>query len=619
MSETRVCLLLVLSCLAISLSVAPTAQEPAGDGARRGLVSVHATAASDLRNWDATIDRMVRVRQLVVTDSRPDPEIAGRSHESLVQYHDGIPVYGGSLSRQTAQGVAVSIIGTVYEGITVDSVPSLSAADAVRAAAGTTGARLAGDAPQLVIFPTPAGGYRLAYRATMSDFKTYLVDAATGIVLWTVDEIYTQGQVGTGTGALGDTKKISTTQAAGGFRTHDQLRPAQIRTFDTRGNATTFNRILAPPGVVTDSDFAIDTDNTWADPAVVDAHVHAGWMEDYLFKQVSWTGIDNRGTTISSMFHSGFLNNAAFFSAPFGADGRGMFVFGRTTTGVPLTTIDVVGHEMMHGVTHAAVLQRTGTGLLGATFFEPSVPTTITMGGSTLSCDTASATLPDGRTLPFFCLGGRFALAANHGGALHEGFSDIFGIAAEFFHQPAGTGPLRADYKLGEDLTGFGPNRAADVPASLIALPSTLGPISYPDHWSRAFKFLFLVVSGTRTNPIAITPVPWVLVGSQVAVLPTDDGGAVHLNAPIMSHAFYLAIEGGRNATSGITVTGVGAANRAQIERAFFRGITLLLPNAPSMQLAASTIIQASSDLHGANSAATAAIRQAFQAVGLAL
>ena len=109
------------------------------------------------------------------------------------------------------------------------------------------------------------------------------------------------------------------------------------------------------------------------------------------------------------------------------------------------------------------------------------------------------------------------------------------------------------------------------------------------------------------------------LVGSQVAVLPTDDGGGVHLNATIMSHAFYLAIEGGRNATSGITVTGVGAANRAQIERAFFRGITLLLPSAPSMQLAASTIIQASSDLHGANSAATAAIRQAFQAVGLVL
>ena len=44
-----------------------------------------------------------------------------------------------------------------------------------------------------------------------------------------------------------------------------------------------------------------------------------------------------------------------------------------------------------------------------------------------------------------------------------------------------------------------------------------------------------------------------------------------HLNSTVLSHAFYLAIEGGRNATSGGFVTGVGAANRAQIEKVFFR------------------------------------------------
>ena len=42
-------------------------------------------------------------------------------------------------------------------------------------------------------------------------------------------------------------------------------------------------------------------------------------------------------------------------------------------------------------------------------------------------------------------------------------------------------------------------------------------------------------------------------------------------NSTLFSHAFYLAIEGGRNATSGVSVTGVGAANRAQIEKVFFR------------------------------------------------
>ncbi len=609
----------VLCCLLVLASASLPAQVSNNRATGPGPVDIRALTASELQSWDSTIDRMVRARELFVVDTRPDPDIDGRVHENLAQFYQGIQVYGGGLSRQTAQAVTVSIFGTLFEGIAIDTTPTLSATEVVRTLADTSGTRLVGDTPRLVIFPTPWGEYRLCYRATMSDFKTYLVDAASGIVLWTTDEIFTQGQVGTGTGALGDTKKISTTQAAGGYRTHDQLRRAPIRTFDTLGNPTTFNRLLMPPGTPVDSDFAVDSDNAWANPPVVDTHVHTGWMEDYLFKQVSWTGIDNRGTTITSVYHSGFLNNAAFFAPPAGPDGRGMFVFGRTTigAGVPLTTIDVVGHEMMHGVTDAAVRQRTGTGLLGATFFEPSVPTTITLGGSTLSCDTAEATLPDGRRLPFFCLAGRFALAANHGGALHEGFSDIFGIAAEFFHQPAGTGPLRADYKMGEDLAGFGPNRAADVPASLIAVPSSLGAMFYPDHWSRAFKFLFLVVSGTRTNPIAITPVPWVLVGSQVAILPNDDGGGVHLNATIMSHAFYLAIEGGRNATSGINVTGVGAANRAQIERAFFRAMTVLMPNAPSMTTAAAIVVQAATDLYGVNSPPALATRQAMQAVGL--
>jgi Zn-dependent metalloprotease len=101
-----------------------------------------------------------------------------------------------------------------------------------------------------------------------------------------------------------------------------------------------------------------------------------------------------------------------------------------------------------------------------------------------------------------------------------------------------------------------------------------------------------------------------------VAAVP-GDGGGVHLNSTVLSHAYYLAIEGGRNATSGITVQGVGAANRAQIDRAFFRGITLLLPNGPSMRLAAQVILQGAVDLYGSNSAAATAVRQAMQAVGL--
>lgn len=605
-----------LFCLLVPASAALAAQAPIGPSGRPGLVAVHATTPADLRAWDTTINQMVRANQLVILDSRADPDIEGRRHESIGQHYRGIPVYGGSLSRQTAQGVTVSIIGTVFEGISTDPGPTLSADQAIASLTTTSGGRLIGDA-RLVVFPTVVGEYRLAYSATMSDMKSYIVDATSGAVLWTSDEIQTQSQVGVGTGVLGDTKKISTTQVAGGFRTHDQHRPAQIRTFDTRGSEETLNRLLQPPGAAVDADFSVDTDNTWTNPSVVDAHVHSGWTEDYLYKQLGWTGIDNRRGTITSAVHTGLVNNAFFIPPPFGADGRGMFVYGRTSGGMPMTPLDIVGHEMMHGVTHASLTQRTGSGLLGGLFTDRFGPTTITSGGSAFPCDTTDAVFPDNRRLPLLCNAGRYVLLSNHPGAINEAFSDVFGMAAEFFHQPVGTGPLRADYKQGEDLSGVDLIRAADTPGSLTAMRSSLGDIPYPDHASRMFGFLAAISQGTRTNPIAVLVLPWTVLGNQLAILPSSDSGGVHVNLTVLSHAFYLAIEGGRNATSGLTVQGVGAANRLQIERAFFRAMTLMMPNVPSMQRAAQTIVQAAVDLHGDNSAATVAIRQAMQAVGL--
>ena len=608
----------VLLCLLVVASGALMAQAPVTPVGRAGAIDVRATTTTDLQTWDRTIDQMVRGSQLLVVDSRPDPDIDGRRHESLLQYYQGLPVYGAGLSRQTARGVAVSIIGTVFEGISIDPAPAISADEVVRALADMTScARVAGDAPTLLVFPTVGGEYRLAYRVTMTDMKTYIVDAVSGGVLWTIDELQTQGQVGVGTGALGDSKKMSTTSAAGGFRTHDQLRPAPIRTFDTRGSDVTLNRLLLPPGVTVDADFSVDADNTWADPPVVDAHVHAGWFEDYLYKQVGWTGIDNQRGTITAAVHSNLINNAFFMPPPFGPEGRGMFVFGRTLANVPLTTLDIVAHEMMHGVTDASLRQRTGLPLLQGVFIDRFGPTTVTSGGTTVSCDTMVAVLPDGRRLPMFCNAGRFVLLSNHGGAIHEGFSDIFGIAAEFFHLPVGTGPLQADYKLGEDVTGFGPNRAADAPASLIAVGSSAGVIPYPDHASRMFSFLAAVVQGTNPNPTSIALLPMTLQGTQLVTMSTTDGGGVHLNSTILSHAFYLAIEGGRNATSGITVQGVGAANRAQVEKAFFRAMNLIMPNVPTMQTAAQATVQGAADLYGAGSQPALSIRQAMQAVGL--
>ena len=588
-----------------------------------GRLTVVAATPAEFRSWDRTIDQFVQSGALVMRSLREDPVLAGHRHETFTQAYRGIPVYGGSLVRQTVRGVPVSVIGTLLTGIAVDPTPALSAARVAAILGEISGASLvATSAPHLTVFRLFDGTDRLTYRATLTDMRTYFVDADTGQVVWSTAAVVTQREVGLGTGAVGDRKKISATQAAGTFRSHDQLRPAPIRTYDTGGLVNVVARMLFD-GLVFDSDFPTDADNTWTDPHVVDAHVHTGWAVDYVYKQHAWNGVDNRNSAITTIVDaSPFTEYNAFFAPPpFGPGEVGVFAYGRTDDGVPITALDVVAHEFMHGVTSAAMRHRTGGEYEDQFELGPAGPTTVTFEGRTLTCATATLTFTDEfgerQEWPFLCdAEGRFVPGANHAGAVNEALSDVIGTGAEFFFHPPGTGPLRADYQSGEDIVGLGPIRALDEPAAF-TIPAQPRPIPYPDHWAHSFQYLVVITAGTRDAPRAFDFAPVVLRGRDAVVMRSADAGGVHINMTILGHAFYLAVEGGTNATSGLHVQGVGGANRAQIEQAFFRGMTVLMPNAPSMPVAARAVHQAAVDLFGATSAAAQAVGQAMAAVGL--
>ncbi len=91
----------------------------------------------------------------------------------------------------------------------------------------------------------------------------------------------------------------------------------------------------------------------------------------------------------------------------------------------------------------------------------------------------------------------------------------------------------------------------------------------------------------------------------------------MHTNSSIANHAFYLAVEGGVNATSGLSVKGVGAANREQIEKVFYRAFTQLLPASATFAMARSATLQAARDLYGPGGAVETAVSQAWTAVGV--
>ena len=168
------------------------------------------------------------------------------------------------------------------------------------------------------------------------------------------------------------------------------------------------------------------------------------------------------------------------------------------------------------------------------------------------------------------------SFAYSEAAALNEGFSDIFGVSTAFFYEPPGDAPLHASYLEGRDLTV--PAGAAGLARSMSDPQST----SDPDHYSQRIV-----------------------------------GYDPQYNSTILSHAFYLAIEGGANRTSGLAVQGVGAVNREQIEKVFFRALTSLLPSNSTFALTRDATIQSARDLYGDGSAVERAVTQAWDAVGV--
>jgi len=564
------------------------------------------------------IARMLQARELTSVRIQDDPQIPNRQIQTLQQVYKGIPVEGGSVILQKAGSATISVLGTLFSDIAIDTTPAIAPNEAARIIEKAADAFIPfGASPTLVIVPSPVGTFALTYKATVAYAITYYVDAFTGDVLRVVDE--KNYDTGLGTGTHGEPKKMATTAIGGTFRTKDTLRPAGISTYDTGGSSANLDRMLNN-NTATDNDLASNPTNTWTNSYVVDAHSNTGLTYDYFFRQHSWSGLDGSNRPVSDIVHSGneARNNAFFISPPFGPNRHGAMVYGRTTGGVSVTSIDVVAHELMHGVTYFSMSNRTGSGFVNV-IYTVLGPTSFVYNGTTFPCSTTVLTDGQGNRRPFFCSNGRFVLGASHGGAINEAVSDVFGASVEFFYQPTGSGPLRADYLMGEDITGFGPNRSLSDPAS-IAIRHEFGTMGYPDHLSKMLNYALVATAGTSTNPTAVAFSPAAFSnGNFVSFFDTGstDGGGVHLNSTLFSHAFYLAVEGGRNATSNLSVTGVGAANRAQIEKVFFRAETQLMPNNANLLMAAAAVIQAAIDLYGANGAATQAVTQAMVAVGL--
>jgi Zn-dependent metalloprotease len=561
--RSRVAATASLAGLAVFLTFARPSAQAGGDAfSSQGIARAQAittATASDVAEWDRRIAALERQGSLRLVASREDTMIAGRVHDRFDQYFGEARVFGAQIVRQRSEDGVVSIFGQVFEKLPVPTaVPKLTSDEAVERATAIAGREpIPGLAPQLVILPLSDGTFRLTWSMRIfsgRDLIVLFVDAATGEEAFRYSDMQTQqAAVGSGTGVLGDRKKVSAKQSGGSFIADDGLRPPALITYDLKGNPDRAYSILF--GLPTAaSDVATDTDNTWTDAAAVDAHVYLGFTYDYYFKRFERRGLDGNNKRVRGIVHGAnrnlvfsydedvrqdFLVNA-FWCGFCGSDNQGFMVFG---DGIPSNVLyfgqhvdylsgspEVVAHELTHAVT-------------------------------TYTSD---------------------LIYMNESGALNEAFSDIMGVSADFYMRSQGWLSGSANYLIGEQVF------TAGAPGTISGIRSMSNPASFgdPDHYSGRFTG-------------------------------TGDNGGVHINSAIPNQAFYLAIESGTNRTSGLAVTGVGSANREQIERIFYRAFTQFLPNNATFSIARQATLRAATDLYGGSSPAYRAVEQAWTAVGV--
>ncbi|MET9451375.1 M4 family metallopeptidase [Streptomyces cinerochromogenes] len=351
--------------------------------------------------------------KLVVRDVVKDND--GTLHTRYERTYAGLPVLGGDLVVHTPPAsVAKGTVSTTFNNKRKIQVRS-TAATFTKAAAETKALKAAKalkaekpttDSARKVIW-AGTGTPKLAWETVIGGFQDdgtpsqlhVITDATTGKELYRYQAIRT----GTGNTQYSGTVTLNTTQSGSTYQLYDT----------TRGGHKTYNLNKGTSGTGT---LMTDADDVWGDgtgsntqTAGADAAYGAQETWDFYKNTFGRSGIKNDGVAAYSRVHysSGYVNafwDDSCFCMTYG-DGSG--------NTHALTSLDVAGHEMSHGVTsNTAGLEYSG-----------------------------------------------------ESGGLNEATSDIFGTGVEFY---ANNSKDVGDYLIGEkiDINGDGsPLRYMDKPS----------------------------------------------------------------------------------------------------------------------------------------------------------
>ena len=314
----------------------------------------------------------------------------GHVHIRYQQTYAGTPIFGGIYIVHTKNDLIYSVNGKLADDPSQsNSSAALSEAAALNAAKDFVGAstykweiaaeeahiKLEQNDPSATYVPKGELMYlapnmvfkkenlRLVYRFDIYAHQPIyradvFVDAQTGEVLFENEQIHEADAQGTANTGYSGTRTITADSFNGGFRLREAGRGGGIRTFDMNEGTTYGNAV----------DFT-DADNNWTatniDQYATDAHWGAEMTYDYFFDEHSHSSMDNNDMLILSYVHYDSDYNNAFW------DGQRM-TYGDGSNNDPLTTLDIVGHELTHGVTNfsANLVYQDESGALNESFSD---------------------------------------------------------------------------------------------------------------------------------------------------------------------------------------------------------------------------------------------------------
>ncbi|MGW4568337.1 M4 family metallopeptidase, partial [Streptomyces sp. NPDC004561] len=291
--------------------------------------------------------------KLVVKDVVKD--VDGTVHTRYERTYGGLPVLGGDLVVHTAgSGRTEGVTRATNAAIKVASLkPQITAVKAEKqavSAARTLGsAKSTADGARKVIWAgsgTPVLAYETVVGGLQDDGTPnqlhVITDAATGKKLFEYQGI--ENATGTGKTLYSGAVSLSTTQSGSSYNLTDATRGGH-KTYNlarkTSGKGTLVSGSTNVFGTGTASSSSSDQ------TAAADAAYGAQETWDFYKNTFGRSGIKNDGVGAYSRVHYGSSYVNAFWD-----DGCFCMTYGDGTSNThPLTSLDVAGHEMSHGVT----------------------------------------------------------------------------------------------------------------------------------------------------------------------------------------------------------------------------------------------------------------------------